>query len=317
MTEEQQEKPDEFAAVKQALRDNGLLLETCGLGVFGNDFWTWNFAEKTCARLCPTGDSLAFGTALLAAGLSKRDIQKAKSHFFDKPKEKEIKQKEAEEKAQAKAQAREEKQEEQTIPAEYAAIYEDSLNSMVYVRFYDVLEGKAFFYGRNYNEPFDFTTIDRFDCIQLPEKIVYPIPVSRTSNPNRPDLLSNVPTSLADFDSLDSLCNDWGKAFKMVWSLPKDQLDAAKLYQAWALFWPKAAFIPMLRNVAPLGQSKSRGLQAMFYTSPNAVLVADPTAAGVKRVARQYKTLLLIDEADEKDSDESNELIKIYNCIFF
>ena len=198
---------------------------------------------------------------------------------------------------------------------EYAITFEDKKKKILYMRFLDPKNHKPFFYYRDLTKPFDITTIRKVERIEFKERVIFPIPHMPTQSKNRLDTLINPPTALVPFTTYDELINEFGELFSSVMYLEQEALDAVKLYVAWVQFYSKTDFFPLLRGVSPLGKAKTRMCISLFYLIPNALLIIDPSAAALKRIARKYKTFLIIDEGDPDQAGDENSLkVKYYNA---
>jgi len=124
-----------------------------------------------------------------------------------------------------------------------------------------------------------------------------------------------LPTSAEPFGTIDELLEEIRVFIKKYCDLPEDYIRISAYYIILSYFFDRLDQIPYLSFMGDTGTGKSRCKMAIGSLCYLPILTSGGTSpAAFYRLIDKWKGTLLIDEADFKQSDESQEIVKLLNC---
>jgi hypothetical protein len=126
-----------------------------------------------------------------------------------------------------------------------------------------------------------------------------------------------LPTGIETFESLDALIKEIQQHIHKYLDVSEDFEIFASYYVLLSWVYDKVSTLPYLRALGDTGTGKSRFLKVIGNLCYKPCIIAGAiTPAPIYRMIEKFHGTLIIDEADMKNSDSYNEVIKILNCGF-
>jgi hypothetical protein len=124
-----------------------------------------------------------------------------------------------------------------------------------------------------------------------------------------------LPTGVEDYESDEKLIDDLKKHIVKYMDVDDEFLEQAVYYILLSWVYDRLTTVPYLRALGDTGTGKSRFLHvigSLCYKPMKITGAASPAA--IFRIIEKWKGTLIIEEADRKQSDTADDVIKILNC---
>lgn len=126
-----------------------------------------------------------------------------------------------------------------------------------------------------------------------------------------------LPTGIEDYGSVEELIDDIKKHIQKYLDVSDDFRTFSAYYVLLSWVYERVNTLAYLRVLGDSGCGKSRFLDVVGRLCYKVFLASGSvTPAPIYRMIKRYGGSISLDEADFKDSDEKNEIVKILNCGF-